>query len=97
MHDEFVIEVPDEGGLISKEVVDRNVSIVCEEMASVLHGDIPVVCEATVSTCSSKDARLIVRDGKVVPWSPGLEATPCRTCRHKLAAREELGLDTGGQ
>ncbi len=74
MHDEVVIEVPDEGGFVSKAVVDRNVRIMCEEMASVLPGDIPVVCEATVSTCWSKYARLIVQDGKVFPWTPGLES-----------------------
>jgi hypothetical protein len=86
MHDEVVIEVPDEGGFVSKEVVDRNVRIMCEEMASVLPGDIPVVCEATISTCWSKDARLIVRDGKVLPWSPGLE----------IHAVQDLPGQTGG-
>jgi hypothetical protein len=73
MHDEVVLEVPDEGGFVSKAVVDRNVQIMCEAMASVLEGDIPVVCEATVSTCWSKDAELIAQDGRVLPWSPGLE------------------------
>jgi DNA polymerase I-like protein with 3'-5' exonuclease and polymerase domains len=75
IHDEVLIEVPDEGGFVSKEVVDRNVRIMCEEMASVLPGDIPVLCEATVSTCWSKDAQLIMQDDKVLPWSPGLERT----------------------
>ena len=86
IHDEVVIEVPDEGGFVSKDVVDRNVRFMCEEMESVLPGDIPVVCEATVSTCWSKDARLILKDGKVFPSSPDLEShsverQPAQTCQ----------------
>jgi hypothetical protein len=71
VHDEILIEVPDEGGYVSEAVVDRAIAIMCEAMASVLTGEIPVECEASVSRCWSKDARLIVREGKVIPWEPG--------------------------
>jgi hypothetical protein len=42
----------------------------CDEMAQVLGGDLPVDCEASLSVCWSKDAKLIVKDGKVYPWRP---------------------------
>jgi hypothetical protein len=71
LHDEVLIEVPDEGGFVSKQVVDRYVRIMCEEMAAVLGGDIPVECESALMTRWSKDAESIVRDGKVYPWDPG--------------------------
>jgi hypothetical protein len=54
VHDEILIEVPDEGGFVSKHVVDRSISLMTEAMESVLGGDIPVECEATLSTCWSK-------------------------------------------
>ncbi len=74
VHDEVLVELPDEGGFVRKEHVDRVVEIMCAEMERVLGGNLPVACEATLSTCWSKDARLIVRDGKVFPWQPGSSA-----------------------
>jgi DNA polymerase I-like protein with 3'-5' exonuclease and polymerase domains len=71
IHDEILVELPDEGGYVSREEVDRVVDIMCEEMRGVLGCDLPVKGEATLSTCWSKDARLIERDGKVFPWQPG--------------------------
>ena len=41
----------------------------CTNMEEVT-GDVPVECELALSTCWSKDAELIVREGKVYPWSP---------------------------
>jgi len=73
VHDEFLIELPDEGGFVTEEKVLRVKEILCSEMENVLGGGLPVACEATLSTCWSKDARLIVRDGKVFPWCPGRE------------------------
>jgi hypothetical protein len=70
VHDEVLIELPDEGGYVSLGVVERVEAILCEEMASVLFGGIPVACEAVLSTCWSKEAVLNVKDGKVYPWSP---------------------------
>jgi hypothetical protein len=71
IHDEVLIELPDEGGYVAKEQVDRVVGILCGEMGRVLGGSLPVDCEATLSTCWSKEAVLIERDGKVFPWQPG--------------------------
>jgi hypothetical protein len=76
VHDEILIEVPDEGGYVSEGVVTRAIAIMCEAMASVLTGEIPVECEASVSRCWSKDARLIAREGKVYPWEPGDRSPP---------------------
>jgi hypothetical protein len=39
------------------------------EMESVLVGDIPVGCEAALCRCWNKKAKLIVKDGKVFPWT----------------------------
>lgn len=79
VHDEFLVELPDEGGFVRKEEVDRVVKILCSEMEVVLGGNLPVSCEATLSTCWSKDAELIERDGKVYPWRPGkTDALPDR-------------------
>ena len=76
VHDEVLIELPDEGGYVSLDLVERAVAILCEEMASVLVGGIPVGCEATLSTCWSKDAVPIVRDGRMFPWSPVTTSPP---------------------
>ena len=43
--------------------------IMCREMESVLVGDIPVGCEAALSARWNKEAKLIVKDGKVYPWA----------------------------
>ena len=71
VHDEVLVELPDEGGFVSEEKIVRIKEIMCGEMEEVLGGNVPVDCEATLSTCWSKHARLIVREGKVFPWSPG--------------------------
>ena len=71
VHDEVLVELPDEGGFVSEEKIVRIKEIMCGEMEAVLGGNVPVDCEATLSTCWSKHARLIVREGKVFPWSPG--------------------------
>jgi hypothetical protein len=70
VHDEILVELPDRGGFVPLAEVEQVRAILCEEMAAVLTGDIPVACEATLSTCWSKDAAWVARDGKVFPWSP---------------------------
>jgi hypothetical protein len=71
IHDEVLVELPDEGGYVSLAVVDRVKAALCEEMAAVLGEDIPVECEAALATCWSKDARPIVEGERMLPWSPG--------------------------
>ena len=63
--DEILLELPDEGGYVSNEKVRRVKEIMCREMESVLVGDIPVGCEAALSSRWNKKAKLIVKDGKV--------------------------------
>jgi hypothetical protein len=70
VHDEVIIELPDEGGYVSEAKVKRIVEILCARMAEVLVGDIPVGCEPVLSRRWSKKAKLIVKDGKVYPWEP---------------------------
>jgi DNA polymerase I-like protein with 3'-5' exonuclease and polymerase domains len=70
VHDEVIIELPDEGGHVSEAKVRRVEEVLCGKMAEVLGCDIPVGCEAVLSRRWSKKARLIVRDGKVHPWGP---------------------------
>jgi hypothetical protein len=73
VHDEFVIEMPDEGGYVSRGRIDRITKILCDEMEEVLGGTLPAAVEATLSTCWSKRAGLIVEGDKVLPWSPPSE------------------------
>ena len=69
IHDEILEELPDQGGYVDLERVEESVAEVRKGMEEVT-GGIPVSCEYTLSTCWSKSAELIVRDGKVYPWSP---------------------------
>ena len=69
VHDEALIELRDEGGFVSRAVVERAVSIMREGMEEVTYG-IPVGCEYTVSTCWSKRAELIEDGDRICAWSP---------------------------
>jgi hypothetical protein len=70
VHDEILVELPDEGGFVSEAKVRRVEQIMCREMESVLVGDIPVGCEAALSSRWNKKAKLVVKGGKVFPWVP---------------------------
>ena len=70
VHDEVLVELSDEGGYVSEGKVRRVEEIMCRAMQAVLVGDIPVGCEATLSTRWNKKAKLVVKDGKVYPWVP---------------------------
>jgi DNA polymerase I-like protein with 3'-5' exonuclease and polymerase domains len=78
IHDEILVELPDEGGHVSEAKVRRVEEIMCRAMESVLVGNIPVACEAALSRRWHKKAKLIVRDGKVYPWeeNPGGQDGP---------------------
>jgi DNA polymerase family A len=67
IHDEFLVELPDEGGYVSEAKVRRVEEILCREMENVLVGGVPAGCESAVSRRWDKQAKLIVRDGKVYP------------------------------
>lgn len=70
VHDEILVELPDEGGYCSEGAVKRVKKIMCAAMQEVLIGEIPVDCEAALSRCWSKEAKEIIRDGKVYSWEP---------------------------
>jgi DNA polymerase I-like protein with 3'-5' exonuclease and polymerase domains len=70
VHDEILVELPDEGGFVSEANVRRVEQIMCREMESVMIGDIPVGCKAALSERWNKKAKLIVKDGKIYPWVP---------------------------
>ena len=71
VHDEILIELPDEGGYVSQAVAERPPAIMCEEMESVLVGGIRVGCESVLSKCWSKDAGSSVQGGRLFPCPSG--------------------------
>jgi hypothetical protein len=73
VHDEVLVELPDEGGYVSEAAVKRVEQVMVAEMEQVL-GGLPAGVESTVSTRWSKQAKLIVRDGRAVPWEPEVPA-----------------------
>jgi len=87
IHDEVLIELPDEGGYVSKSKVDAVCEIMVREMERVTYG-MPVGVEATVATCWSKRAKLLVDGDKIRAWtSPPLPDLPAAA---RPVAREEV-------
>ena len=72
VHDEILIELPDEGGYVRSSMVDDVLDHIRGGMEEVTCG-IPVECEYSVSTCWSKRARLIRQKKRVYVWSPNVE------------------------
>jgi hypothetical protein len=70
IHDEVLIELPDEGGYVSEAKVRRVEEILCTEMASVMGCEMPVAVESALTRRWDKKAQLIVKRGKVYPWEP---------------------------
>jgi hypothetical protein len=75
IHDEVLVELPDEGGFVNKAIVDRIERIMVDEMGKVL-GGLPVGVKSTLSTCWSKKAKRIVQGDRFIPWSPPEEKPP---------------------
>jgi hypothetical protein len=69
VHDELLLELPDQGGYVDLTVCEEVKRIVCAAMAQVT-GRVPVNAEYTVNRCWSKEAQLIIKDHKVYPWEP---------------------------
>ena len=69
IHDEILVELPDQGGYVDKHIVDNVVDIIRESMQE-LTGDIPVSCEYALSDRWSKNTELIVEGNKVWAWTP---------------------------
>ena len=73
IHDEILIELPDEGrGYVLAADVDKVVKMVREAMAEITYG-YPVECEYTVATCWSKRAELIRKGKRIYAWRPPQE------------------------
>ena len=53
VHDEFLIEMPDQGGYVDQAKVEGVVAIIRESMQE-MTGNVPVSCEYALSTCWSK-------------------------------------------
>jgi DNA polymerase I-like protein with 3'-5' exonuclease and polymerase domains len=70
VHDEFLIEMPDQGGYVEEAKVEEVVAII-ENAMQELTGSVPVRCEHALSTCWSKNAKSFVEDGRVWAWKPG--------------------------
>jgi DNA polymerase I-like protein with 3'-5' exonuclease and polymerase domains len=70
VHDEVLVELPDEGGYVSEARVRRVEEVMCREMGRVLVGGLPVSCESALARRWDKKAKLIVEDGFVYPWEP---------------------------
>jgi hypothetical protein len=69
VHDEVLVELPDEGGHVSRAVVERVEKIMVREMEKVL-GGLPAGVESVLTTRWSKEAKYIVENDRVLPWSP---------------------------
>jgi DNA polymerase I-like protein with 3'-5' exonuclease and polymerase domains len=69
IHDEVLVELPDRGGYVNEAQVRQVVEIMRLSMEEVT-GNVPVGCEYTLSRRWSKDAKAVVKDGKVYPWEP---------------------------
>ncbi|MBL8797631.1 MAG: hypothetical protein JNM56_27270 [Planctomycetia bacterium] len=90
VHDEILVELPDEGGFVAEASVRRVERIMNEEMARVLVGDIPVACEAALGERWCKKAKLICREGRVYPWRLPETEAPAETTA--LPSNETTGL-----
>lgn len=69
VHDEVLVELPDQGGYVDLQQAEQVDQILCRSMEEVT-GSVPVACEFALANRWSKDAKKIVRDGKLYPWQP---------------------------
>jgi DNA polymerase I-like protein with 3'-5' exonuclease and polymerase domains len=72
IHDELLVELPDQGGFVALATCEKIKEIVCNAMAQVTN-TVPIDAEYSVSTCWSKSAERIVKDDKVYAWTPNHE------------------------
>jgi hypothetical protein len=70
VHDEVLIELPDLGGCVSMEAVERVEQIMEEEMASVLCGGIPVAVESGLMRRWHKGAGMRMEGDRAYPTDP---------------------------
>src|SRR5262249_3869670 len=75
IHDDVLVELPDQGDYVAEATVRRVEEIMVREMERVL-GDVPAGVESALSTRWDKRAKLVVRDGRVYPWTPEGDTGP---------------------
>ena len=79
VHDEVLVELPDEGGYVSEAVVRQVIEIMCRSMERVL-GDVPAACAYTLGRSWAATTEPVVRDGRVYPAEPATaDATDPKT------------------
>ncbi|QDV37433.1 DNA polymerase [Tautonia plasticadhaerens] len=67
IHDEVLVTLPDEGGHVAEAEIRRVESVLRDAMASVLVGDISIACESSLADRWTKEAGMVVVDGKARP------------------------------
>jgi DNA adenine methylase len=75
VHDEVLVELPDEGGFVSRAAIERIEQIMVREMEKVL-GGLPAGVESALSTRWSKEAKHTILGERVLPWVPKKKAPP---------------------
>ncbi len=75
VHDEILVELPDEGGYVRRRVVEAVVQHIRLGMQEVTCG-VPVECEYALARCWSKRAKLIERGERILAWSPPAARQP---------------------
>ena len=86
VHDEVLIELPDQGDYVDRSAAEAVVKIMIEAMQE-MTGEVPVKCEYTLSDRWSKNAELILEGDKVRPWRPLTQSD------HESLCASEQGQD----
>ncbi len=69
VHDEVLVELPDEGGYVSESTVRQVIDIMCRAMERVL-GGVPAACEYTLGRSWAASTEPVARAGRVYPTEP---------------------------
>src|SRR5262249_54852954 len=60
VHDEVLVELPDRGGYATLEEMEHAERILCEAMAEIVGGGVPIAVESFLCTCWAKDVPKVV-------------------------------------
>lgn len=71
VHDEVIVEVPEDEGKVSKKVVADISQIMVDSMSEIVGYGLPVKVEASVSECWSKEAKYLPAGEYVEVWREG--------------------------
>jgi site-specific DNA-methyltransferase (adenine-specific)/site-specific DNA-methyltransferase (cytosine-N4-specific) len=87
VHDEVLVELPDEGGFVSRAAIARIEQIMVAEMEKVL-GGLPAGVESALSTRWSKEAKHTIDGERVLSWAPKKKAPSSPSARRDELVRE---------